>query len=201
MSFRLEYFGILLCRVLIICIMRSFDTLHTAFSSLYLQYADVLLSYGYGLGYEKEDIEDAMQDVFFNLYSKNPSLGGINNIKFYLFYGLKNRLLNSARNKRVGKIVDIEEVDFITEVSISDEMIADEESRAIKERVEKGLAQLTSRQREAIYLRYINELEYDDIARLLNMTKPSVRNLVFRALKEMRENMPDTQLFSLILMI
>lgn len=181
--------------------MRSFDTLHIAFSSLYLQYADVLLSYGYGLGYEKEDIEDAMQDVFFNLYSKNPSLGGISNIKFYLFYGLKNRLLNSARNKRVGKIVDIEEVDFVTEVSISDEMIADEESRAIKERVKKGLAQLTNRQREAIYLRYINELEYDDIARLLNMTKPSVRNLVFRALKEMRENMPDVPLFSLILMI
>ncbi len=181
--------------------MRSFDTLHTAFSSLYLQYADVLLSYGYGLGYEKEDIEDAMQDVFFSLYTKNPTLEGISNIKFYLFYGLKNRLLNSARNKRTGRIVDIEEVDFIAEVSISDEIIADEEHRAVKERVERFLSTLTSRQREAIYLRYISELEYDDIASLLNMTKPSVRNLVSRALKEMRENMPDMQLFSLILMI
>lgn len=181
--------------------MRSFNNLHMAFSSLYLKYADVLLSYGYGLGYEKEDIEDAMQDIFFNLYSKNPTLDGINNIKFYLFYGLKNRLLNSARNKKAGRIVDIEEVDFTTEVSINDELVANEERKAIKERVEFGLSKLTSRQREAIYLRYINELEYDEIASLLSMTKPSVRNLVFRALKEMRENMPGMQLFSLILII
>ena len=41
---------------------------HKRFLSIYDEYADDLLSYGYGLGFAKEDIEDTLQDVILNLY-------------------------------------------------------------------------------------------------------------------------------------
>ena len=39
----------------------------TSFATLYSKYVDVLFSYGVGLGYEREIIKDAIQDVFLKL--------------------------------------------------------------------------------------------------------------------------------------
>ena len=52
-----------------------------AFALLYNQYADLLYSYGTGLGFAKEDIEDSMQEVFCNLYLNHSKINGINNLK------------------------------------------------------------------------------------------------------------------------
>ncbi len=49
------------------------------------------------------------------------------------------------------------------------------------------LCSLTGRQREAIYLRYMQELEYDEIAVLLNLTTKGTRKLIYRAIERMRE--------------
>ena len=46
---------------------------------------------------------------------------------------------------------------------------------------------LTDRQKEAVYLRFIQELEYEEVANLLDMTAPAVRKLISRAIKRMRD--------------
>ena len=58
---------------------------HELFLSIYREYADDLLSYGTGLGFPKEDIEDTLQDVIISLYRNDPQLTGVRNIKVYLF--------------------------------------------------------------------------------------------------------------------
>ena len=57
----------------------------------------------------------------------------------------------------------------------------------IAEQIENMLCSLTGRQREAIYLRYMQELEYDEIAVLLNLTTKGTRKLIYRAIERMRE--------------
>ena len=56
------------------------------------------------------------------------------------------------------------ELEFSVSVTILDELIEDEDRLFVKSEVEKYLNCLTSRQREAIYLRFIQELSYDEIA-------------------------------------
>ena len=46
---------------------------------------------------------------------------------------------------------------------------------------------LTDKQKEAVYLRFIQELEYEEVANLLDMTAPAVRKLISRAIKRMRD--------------
>ena len=164
------------------------DMSHQRFLSIYREYADDLLSYGTGLGFGKEDIEDTLQDVIVNLYRNDPQLANVRNVKVYLFTALKNRLLNTTRRQRMDSLDD-GEGHFDVSVSISDVLEDEEEQLRVKRKVEQGLALLTPRQREAVYLRYIQELDYDDIAHLLQMTKPSVRNLVSRGLLEMRQQL------------
>jgi Sigma-70, region 4. len=48
---------------------------------------------------------------------------------------------------------------------------------------------LTSRQREAIYLRYIREVPLEDIASMLNMNYQSTRNLIHRSILKLRKEL------------
>lgn len=159
-----------------------------AFALLYNQYADLLFSYGTGLGFAKEDIEDSMQEIFCNLYLNHSKIHEINNLKFYLLRALKNRLLNVSQASRTQNFIDMENVDFYTEVTVLDDLIDAEDRTAIQKKIQSYLDELTARQREAIYLRYIEDLDYEEIAELMNMTVPSVRNLVFKAIKQLRNS-------------
>ena len=76
---------------------------------------------------------------------------------------------------------------FTTEVTVLDTIIDEEEKSDIKEIVEDLLNTLTDRQREAIYLRYMQNLSYEEIAELLDISPGSVRKLVYRAIMCLRE--------------
>lgn len=159
-----------------------------AFALLYNQYADLLFSYGTGLGFAKEDIEDSMQEIFCNLYLNHSKIHEINNLKFYLLRALKNRLLNVSQASRTQNFIDMENVDFYTEVTVLDDLIDAEDRTAIQKKIQSYLDELTGRQREAIYLRYIEELDYEEIAELMDMSVPSARNLVFKAIRQLRSS-------------
>lgn len=65
-------------------------------------------------------------------------------------------------------------------------MIAEEERTAIERQIQQYLNLLTGRQREAVYLRFIEEMEYEEIAEVLDMTAPAVRKLICRAIARIR---------------
>lgn len=161
-----------------------------AFTSIYNSYVDVLLSYGTGLGFEREVLKDAIQDVFMKLYFNRNQLTEIQNLKFYLFRSLKNRLLDIQKTQVEHNDVSDYESDFFVKTTVLDEMIEAEERIAIQQKIDRLLSALTGRQREAIYLRFIHEMEYEEIAQLLDMTPQASRKLVFRGIKRIRnENM------------
>lgn len=172
-----------------------------AFASLYERYANLLLSYGTGLGFGQEDIEDAIQEIFCNLYLHHRQVGEIRNLKFYLLRALKNKLLNICRITMDTYPIEVEEMDFQTEVDILDGLIDEEERKLLKQKIESYLNSLTARQREAIYLRYMEELDYEEIASLMGMTVPSVRNLVFRAVKQLRDSHLSSFMIFIMLLI
>lgn len=95
----------------------------------------------------------------------------------------------SEKRKEV-TMEDIDESDdylFSITVSGLDYIEEEEERKEIAEQIENMLCSLTGRQREAIYLRYMQELEYDEIAVLLNLTTKGTRKLIYRAIERMRE--------------
>lgn len=168
---------------------------HIAFADIYNQYVDILFRYGSRLGFEKELLEDAIQDVFYYLYTHRSSLKHVNNLTFYLLRSLKNRLLliNASKWKTVD--VDIHTIPSIVEINILDHLIEEEDKVEIKKNIEKYLSELTIRQKEAIFLRYLKELSYEEIAEILDMSVPSVRNLVLRGMNKIRIKYPNSFFF------
>ena len=76
---------------------RFVDGDDAAFTFIYNKYVDLLLQYGRSLGFEKEVLKDAIQDVFVKLYLNRRNLSEVRNLKYYLFRSLKNNLLDMLK--------------------------------------------------------------------------------------------------------
>ncbi len=169
---------------------------------LYKKHVNDLFNYGVGIGFSDQVCMDAIHDVFCALYANGKNPEEIINIKHYLFVSLKNRLIDIYRSSKKMNELDIKELPFVIEVSILDSIIADDERAILKANVEKLMSQLTDRQREAIYLRYMQELSYEEIGVLLEMTPESVRKLVHRGIEKMRSHARnDSKLLLLLLLL
>jgi RNA polymerase sigma factor (sigma-70 family) len=161
---------------------------NAAFALIYRKYANPLLSYGTGLGFDRETLKDAIHDVFCKLYANKSFLKNIKSLKSYLFKSLRNRLINIQKSRTERIDIDANEPRFSVKVTVLDELIRDEDRAQIQNGVEKYLNCLTSRQREAVYLRFIQDLDYEEIAVLLDMSPHGVRKLTSRAIIRIREH-------------
>jgi RNA polymerase sigma factor (sigma-70 family) len=124
------------------------------------------------------------------MYEKED-ISAIQNIKFYLLRAVKNRLLDELSRMQPE---DIDEATFsyLQEASNEDQLMDTNETDLLKKKyIEKVFEKLTGRQKEAVYLYYIEELSYDEISQLLGMNYQSVRNIVHRALMRLREKLGE----------
>ena len=165
-------------------------------ATLYNRYVDDLFTYGCYLGFEREMVKDAIHDVFVKLTTEEVLLNNITQIKFYLFKSLKNRLLDIyKRTKREvpqGNTTPLEEMPvgempFQIVINVEENYIKEEEQELIKKEIEEMLNSLTARQREIIYLRYVQEYDYNEIAELLHISVHGCRKLVSKAILSLRE--------------
>lgn len=157
------------------------------FSQVYATHVTGLYNYGIGLGFSHDICLDAIHDVFFKFYTKDK-LENVGNIKYYLFRSIKNRLIDIRRSKKKEVANQyIGDLPFTVEVTVMDSLIKEEERALLKKKVESLMNSLTQRQREAIFLRYMEEMEYDEIGELLHMNSESVRKLVYRGIEKIRK--------------
>ena len=159
-------------------------------SALYVEQVDSLYSYGCKFTCDRELVKDCIHDVFVKLYEKED-ISTIRNIKFYLLRSLKNRLLDELSRIQPENI-DEATFSYLQEASDEDRLMDVNETDLLKKKyLEKAFENLTGRQKETVYLYYIEELSYDEISLLLGMNYQSVRNIVHRALVKLREKLGE----------
>ena len=73
-------------------------------------------------------------------------------------------------------------------MTVEDELIDKEDHVEIKQKLEDYLKKLTDRQREIIYLRYIEEYSYEEISEIMNISVESGRNLISKSLNKLKKS-------------
>ncbi len=161
-----------------------------AFSFFYEFYINDLYAYGISLGGEKEVVKDAVQDIFLKIYFEEKDFSSIDHLKYFLLKSLKNRLYNIYKSKVVSTMTGISEdvLSFSITTTVLDRIINEEDRTIIQQQVEDLLSKLTPRQKEAIYLRFMQELEYEEIAEIMDITPHAARKLISRSLKRLRDD-------------
>ena len=170
------------------------------FIALYKFYYQDLYAYGVSLGFNTEDVKDAIQEVYLKLYFNERLCIDEKKIKFYLLRSVRNQLIDWERTKKDTSSIEEEERSFKLSVSVEESFISDEEDLLLKKRVNRILDLLTDHQREIVYLHFIEEMPYEEIAVMLNMKIQTVRGQVFKAVEKLRKlDSKDYFLFFLIL--
>ena len=161
-----------------------------AFSFFYEFYINDLYAYGISLGGEKEVVKDAIQDIFLKVYFEEKKYSSVSYFKYFLLKSLKNRLYNIYKSKAVSATSGISKdvLNFSITTTVLDQIIEEEDRTIIQQQIDDLLLKLTSRQKEATYLRFIQELEYEEIAEIMDITPHAARKLISRSMKRLRDH-------------
>jgi len=82
-----------------------------------------------------------------------------------------------------------DQIPFDVELSIDELIIAQEMTEEQSQRLKRAFEKLTPKQKEILYLRFYQGLDYEQIADVLGMKYQSLRNAVSRAIKNLRGDM------------
>lgn len=171
-----------------------------AYGWIYTAHIRALYAYGRHFTPDAELVKDCIQEVFTAIYKKRRTLLTPDNVKLYLFISLKNRLLNALCKKQLQTPdADPETLTFLVDTTAEDELIRHETRLIQQSEIRRILSILTPRQREIIYYRFVEELSYEEICRLMDLNYQSAHNLIQRSLKKIRENYDNPLLFILLL--
>lgn len=163
----------------------------TAFAQIYQTHLRLLYGYGNRLTSDRSLVEDAIHDVFIELWERRAFLGPTDSIRLYLFKALKRKLIRFlAQARQTDAPFGSEAAALLGSVESAEvEQIQSEFSQHQIEQLHRALDRLTPHQREAIFLRFQAGLGYDDIAALLAINYQSVVNLIFRAMRTLRREL------------
>ncbi len=65
-------------------------------------------------------------------------------------------------------------------------LIAEQENAEKKQRVLDALGRLSNRQKEIIYLKYYQNLSYEEVSEIMNINYQAARNLLYQAIKSLK---------------
>lgn len=161
-----------------------------AYEILLKKYYPIVLNYGVRFYKDKEFVKDCVQDLFIEIWNRREYLADVVSVKSYLLQSIrKNIIRESSRLKwfrEADKISD--DHDFDVEFDIETYLISREVENELLQKLRFELDKLTKRQREAIFLRFNQDLSYEEIAIIMDINYRSIVNLIHEAIKAIRKN-------------
>jgi RNA polymerase sigma factor (sigma-70 family) len=162
-----------------------------AFLALYQSHYQALFCYGFSISTNRELTKDCIQELFLEIWNTRPSLNKeVKNVKSYLFTWLRRKISRELSRLAKEKFSDelAEEFPFI-QSSYEELLIAFQQSEEKKEQLRLALKKLTKKQLEIIKLKFFENLSYRSIASQTALTPRTVYNLMYEAIRHLRESM------------
>ena len=162
-----------------------------AFTALYQHFVQPLYSYSMGVTNDKELIKDCLHDLFVELWRNHATIGPTTSVKYYLMASIKRKLVRHMETQMKNHVhhtnymMDFSEADYSQEAIL----IKYEEEIRTNKQLANCLNMLSKRQREAILLRFFQNMDTDQISDSMKINPQSVYNLIFGALRVMKEGL------------
>jgi len=159
-----------------------------SFSLAYDQNIDSLISYGSRFTKDPGLVEDCLHDLFVYVWKNRANLSDTDSIRNYMMVSLRRSIIKKGKklSQSQNEINDYDTA-FATELSIEDILTNTEINKEKALKVKKAFEKLSSRQKEAVYLKYYNDKDYDEICEILEISYQSARNLVSTGIKKLRD--------------
>ena len=160
----------------------------SCFNRLFRKYYSELYYYGIKIISDPDIVKESIQEVFMRVWETRNNLANVENVKPYLIVSVKRMILvqkEKAKNKNNVAIGSAESYSFFFDVNEFEKH--EEIPEEVRKTILTAINSLTKKQRELIMLFFYHELPYAEIASILEISIPAVRNLMYRTLIHLRE--------------
>ncbi len=165
-----------------------------AYSFMYEKYARVLYNYGYKIAQNRQLTEDCLQDLFLTILETRSRLGHTDSIKFYLMRSLRReivrKLTGGSGSLAQHRQLDDHDIDFRVEFQYEPTWLDSQISKERSEAVLRELNQLPARQKEALFLKFFDDLSYDQIAGIMGIETTSAYKVIYKGIAALQKRMP-----------
>jgi RNA polymerase sigma-70 factor (ECF subfamily) len=139
------------------------------------------------------DVEDIAQQVFMRVWKSAPRYTPRAKFTTWLLKITRNLVFNELRRTKRRAQVPIQPDPEAEEIALKDETSPAPDAtlleHELQQAIEDAIAQLPETQRMALVLRRYEQLSYEDIAEILDLTVAAVKSVLFRARTELRERL------------
>ncbi len=162
-----------------------------AFGELYQLFVQPLYSYSMSITTDRELIKDCLHDLFVELWKNHQNLGATTSVRFYLMASIKRKIVRHLEGSVKTASNDYNYVLVQSDAFQSAEMqMVEREGENQNARLlANGIERLSKRQREAISLKFYHNMDTDQISSAMKINPQSVYNLLFGALKCLKNNL------------
>ncbi len=159
-----------------------------ALKSIYDQHYSNLCQYGLRLVTHADIVEDAIQDVFVELWKYKANLAETDSIKSYLFVCIKRKIIKLVKDYQKHssneQLEDYFDAGYFEDNLISSEIVEEQNSK-----LKQAVSKLSKRQQEVLYLKFEEGLDYEQISKIMDLKYQSVRNLVSTAINKIKDHL------------
>lgn len=170
-----------------------------ALGTLAERYYRTLRRYGLKFMIDEAAVEDCIQDLFLQLWQNRLQINDTTSVKHYLFKSLRSHVIQYLR---VEKHFSHQELDWDSslpeEIDAETLLIQEEVAQFQVNELKRQLQTLPAREREALYLKYYENLSVAEIAEMMNVNRQSVSNFLQKALSKLRSRWLVAPVFLLI---
>jgi RNA polymerase sigma factor (sigma-70 family) len=157
---------------------------------IYDIHIDALYNYARRFTQNTALVEDCVQDLFAEIWEKREKLSETNSIKAYLFKSVRRKVLRALSkddkyihaDEAFGQYV--QEAEHSYERWLIDTQLTQEQQHKLKSCLEK----LSARQKEAIVLKFYENLSNEEIGIIMDISIQSLYNLIHSAVKSLRQS-------------
>jgi len=163
---------------------------YTAFRTFYELYKDLTYNVCYRILNNKDDAEDATQDVFIKVFKSIKKFRGDAKLSTWLYQIAVNISLNYARRKKIVAFLSLDfllgKEEYFSDTS-SASPYAELEKNESEMQVQQAIDALPARQRTAVILQRYEGLSYKEITEVMKTSLSAVESLLHHA----KENLAD----------
>jgi len=163
------------------------------FVKLVMPFKDKVFRLAKRLLVSNEEAEDATQEILMKLWNNKESIGEYRNVEAFSMTMTKNFCLDRLKSKQAQNLKIVHSnyqdnnISLQRQVELSDSV----------NWVAKIIEELPEQQKMVLQLRDIEEYEFEEIAKVLDMNETAVRVSLSRARKTIRERLINTHSYGI----
>lgn len=157
------------------------------FDYIFLSHYSGLVIYATRLGLDMTAAEDAVQDVFLNLWNQRAKIYFTTSVKAYLFTCVRNKCYNILKHRKTSLNIQNLASAAVNDVDSRDYVIESE----LRKRIDEAIARLPEKCRKIFILNQIEGIRPAKIAIMENISIRTVENHIGKAYRLLRQDLGD----------